>query len=377
MSNMVRSATGVRLYVKAPPNKYVQATKVLLLALSLLPETDVEETADVFVAWGGQTHQWGKSKNPTALRIQNQIPTSGQFVVMPLATKQVRLNNALRKADQKQIPSNSEIREILAGLVRDFAHEKVQSVEADWQQTMNRARVSAAGSAEQERVEEGLHGAMRPEDQPHVAIDTAVNKLAQVGEPIDEPPKPAPGHHNSDEFPEFDDQCIPKNAVPAGDAPGSGETEGFVEEALDGVDFGENSDLDPLDLPIDPHCVTLTTPSDFGLGASFATYVGLTEEALNELVPLLRVQFGEDELMRTMAGRRMCASEMVNVAVLLRRQHENLVRRRMAAIAQYGEGNVTINVNAFIKQHMKDFSKSDGQTQCRRWERDELGVGCV
>ena len=53
---IVESASGARLYVMGPLAKAAQANEVLLIALSMLPETDVDrENAAVFAEWGGES----------------------------------------------------------------------------------------------------------------------------------------------------------------------------------------------------------------------------------------------------------------------------------------------------------------------------------
>ena len=69
---------------------------------------------------------------------------------------------------------------------------------------------------------------------------------------------------------------------------------------------------------------------------------------------------------------------MVDDAVLLRRQHENLARRRSYAIGRYDgdEELVKKNVGAIMKQHRKEFENSEAQKVQRRYQSEQLGFGC-
>ena len=61
MEDIVQSSSGARLYVGGPPAKFAQARQVLLKAVSLLPETDIDlANAAIRVEWGGREHAWGK-----------------------------------------------------------------------------------------------------------------------------------------------------------------------------------------------------------------------------------------------------------------------------------------------------------------------------
>ena len=58
---------------------------------------------------------------------------------------------------------------------------------------------------------------------------------------------------------------------------------------------GSGEESEPI--PSYPLCGDLTTPADIGSGEGLRTYTGWTQEQLEQqLVPLLRVQFGENEL---------------------------------------------------------------------------------
>ena len=59
--DVVQSSSGALLYVGGPPAKFAQAKEVLLEAVSLLPETDIDRAADIRVEWGGREHAWGRT----------------------------------------------------------------------------------------------------------------------------------------------------------------------------------------------------------------------------------------------------------------------------------------------------------------------------
>ena len=51
-------------------------------------------------------------------------------------------------------------------------------------------------------------------------------------------------------------------------------------------------------------------PADFGLGEGFRTYTGWAQEELEQqLVPLLRVQFGENELVKNGNTKSVTSSD--------------------------------------------------------------------
>ena len=58
MADIVQSSSGARLYVLGPPAKFAQARQVLLKAVSLLPETDIDRDAEIKVEWGGRERVW-------------------------------------------------------------------------------------------------------------------------------------------------------------------------------------------------------------------------------------------------------------------------------------------------------------------------------
>ena len=47
----------------------------------------------------------------------------------------------------------------------------------------------------------------------HETMEQAVEDLTKIGEGVSGPPKPAPGHHDSDEYPELDVQFVPTSAI--------------------------------------------------------------------------------------------------------------------------------------------------------------------
>ena len=98
-------------------------------------------------------------------------------------------------------------------------------------------------------------------------------------------------------------------------------TDPAPDEAAEESEFEPDWD-DPR--PIDPEREHLTTASDFGLGQAFRKYTKLTQTQLElQLVPLLRLQFGEDELISEWAKQNDVPCQMLDDAIILRRQHEN------------------------------------------------------
>ena len=71
-------------------------------------------------------------------------------------------------------------------------------------------------------------------------------------------------------------------------------------------------------------------------------------------------------------------SSTLEDAVLLRRQHENLARRRPYAMSQYKcDGDlVKENAAAIMKQHRKEFLNSEAQKVQSRYQFEQLGFGC-
>ena len=143
---------------------------------------------------------------------------------------------------------------------------------------------------------------------------------------------------------------------------------------------GSREESEPI--PIDPLCDDLTTPADFGLGEGFRTYAGWAQDEFEQqLVPLLRVQFGENGLVETLAKQNQCPAQMLDDVILLRGQHENLARRRSYAMSLHDgdEEPVKANAAAIVKQHRKEFANSEAQKVQREHQKTELwpnlGVG--
>ena len=69
---------------------------------------------------------------------------------------------------------------------------------------------------------------------------------------------------------------------------------------------------------------------------------------------------------------------MLEDAVLLWRQHENLARRRSYAMSQYNcDGDLAkAKAAAIMKQHRKEFENSEAQKVQSRYQSEQLGFGC-
>ena len=105
------------------------------------------------------------------------------------------MNKLLAWADERDAPNNSQVRETLGALICVLVNSKVEQAERGWQLTVERSAV-----ARKAHFNRG---------QGHEQIQKAVQELAQIEEPIEEPPKPAPGYHDSKAFPELDEQRVP------------------------------------------------------------------------------------------------------------------------------------------------------------------------
>ena len=66
---------------------------------------------------------------------------------------------------------------------------------------------------------------------------------------------------------------------------------------------------------------------------------------------------------------------MLDDVILLRRQHENLARRRSYAMSLHNgdEELVKANAAAIMKRHMKEFENSEAQKVQREYQKTELG----
>ena len=70
-----------------------------------------------------------------------------QFALMSLEEKNSRISALLTWAEAQKIPSNSQIQEILAGLVRTAADHMLKDADQKWEYVAETASVSAgAGS---------------------------------------------------------------------------------------------------------------------------------------------------------------------------------------------------------------------------------------
>ena len=110
--DIVKSASGARLYVNGPPAKARQAQDILLRAVSLLPETDIDrEAASIQVEWGGEVKPWGRIPN-VSFHVIHGIPTDPQLASMTVEEGEEALHRSLNS--YSQAPNNSQIRETLA-----------------------------------------------------------------------------------------------------------------------------------------------------------------------------------------------------------------------------------------------------------------------
>ena len=298
------------------------------------------------------------------------MPTQSQWEAVNLEAQGKALSKLLAWAEEKDIPNNSQIREMLGTMICNLAKSKVEQAEMEWQLTVERSTV-----ARKAHFNRG---------QAHEKIQKAVQELAQIEAPIEEPPRPAPGYHDSNALPELDEQRVPIAAVGGDGGDGGDGSEGAGSAGSAGVPAADptsagatqEEELPDWDderepFPIDPLCDDLKTPADFGLGESFRKYTGWTQEELElQLVPLLRVQLGENELVERLANELRCPAQMLEDAILLRRQHENLARRRSYAMSEYGDEEVVkANAKEIMKKHEKDFAKSEAQRVQREFQK--------
>ena len=80
-------------------------------------------------------------------------------------------------------------------MICDLAKSKVDQAEAEWQLAVEQSAVARKAHFNRGQV--------------HEKIQKAVQELAQIEEPIEEPPKLAPCYHGSKAFPELDEQRVP------------------------------------------------------------------------------------------------------------------------------------------------------------------------
>lgn len=230
---------------------------------------------------------------------------------------------------------------------------------------------------------------------------------------VNDPPKPAAGHHDSTEYPELDTQQVPQHddwnwnfdeedALDAPDAPDAPDwdppgAELDEEEAATRSrepDCNKDAEAatrckeeaeDPKDPPIEPWCQHLHTAAAFGLDDVTRKYLKLSWDEMDDLVALFRVQFKEEGLMAKVAKISVkggTASDaylesLVSDATLLRVQHSNLVKRRQIMLAEMGTPEPTSQALAdkyllFIKKHQRDFEKTEAQMLRRRHDCSNL-----
>ena len=242
--------------------------------------------------------------------------------------------------------------------------------------------------------------------------------------PEGELPPPAPGHHDSKQYPELDCQQVPSGVSAesppapsheawteedfAGDTAAKEKEDAAVKEEekedaaakeaeeadWGGDDLDDNGDEDE----VEPQCLNMSTPACFGLGDSIARYLDMDVAKLSDFVPLLRVPFGKDDAMKKLAWSTLSEDELSGVsaessdkkkyveqliadAQELRKQHENLVRRRMDFAAYCEPEKLTEmslealdnRLSKFYKKHRKDFEASAAQEACRKFDTETAG----
>ena len=237
-------------------------------------------------------------------------------------------------------------------------------------------------------------------------------------------PPPAPGHHDSKQYPELDCQQV-LSGVSAESPPAPShekwtdkdfepacpdqEKEGAAVEKDDvnldppagekepeEGDWPSENDDDGDEDEVEPQCLHMSTPSCFGLGEAIAEYLGMDFAKLSDFVPLLRVPFGKDDAMKKLAWSKLCSAERSGVwaesspgyveqliadAQELRKQHENLVRRRMDFAAYCDPEELTemsgeakwSKLGVFYKKHRKDFAASEAQEAHRKFDTETTG----
>ena len=161
------------------------------------------------------------------------------------------------------------------------------------------------------------------------------------------------------------------------------------EAAKEAATRSKEATEDPHNPPIEPWCTGLTTAEDFGLTDVLAKYLNLEPSALQDFVPLLRVQFKEEGLMAKVAEITLPGvmggnylEIFVSDATLLREQHANLVRRRSCFLQRW-EGRdptpreIEYRLPLFMKEHRKDFANSAAQKATRQFDREVTGWMCA
>ena len=140
----------------------------------------------------------------------------------------------------------------------------------------------------------------------------------------------------------------------------------------------------------------MSTKEDFGLGESLAKYLDMPFSELDHLVPLLRVPFGDDDTaLRKLASKLLddkrtgksaeYVEHLIADARELRRQHQNLTRRRMAfhnhCCSHYSYYPAELSreqqeqaLASFYKEHRRDFERTEAQVSNRRHDAEEAGL---
>ena len=82
-------------------------------------------------------HDWFCRKDDKKLREKFQIPTPEEWDKMHLDVKAHTVNDRLHWADEAGVPHNSQIREILGGMVRTLTEEWMTASKANWKTLAN------------------------------------------------------------------------------------------------------------------------------------------------------------------------------------------------------------------------------------------------
>ena len=133
-------------------------------------------------------------------------------------------------------------------------------------------------------------------------------------------------------------------------------------------------------------------PEDFGLDEKLAEYLGMQVGQLKDFVQLLKVPFGKEKAMAKKAWSMLSKDErsgesaeyvenLIADAKQLRKQHENLIRRR-EAFAEYIRPYILTEMvpedsnffaGDFYKWHRKAFEQSEAQVNNRKHDEKVAG----
>ena len=94
----------------------------------------------VKVTWGnGSEHDWHhrSGEEHHYWREEHNIPTEAMWDVMRPDEKAETTNRLLKWADEVGVPNNSQIREVLGGLVRKLAEEWMLDCKSQWKALAN------------------------------------------------------------------------------------------------------------------------------------------------------------------------------------------------------------------------------------------------